>query len=1129
MITSGNKRIFITTCFYLSCFLPCFYSGASAQTDKQNIKFSSLSIKDGLSQSSPNCIFQDSRGFIWIGTEDGLNKYDGYNFTVFKPRPDDPFSLSSSRILSIAEDSRQNLWVGTNGGGVSKYDRKSNRFYVMGAKGKDSLVLNGGAIHSILTLKPGELWLGSSQGLALLDDASGKFINLSDNHTELLALAAIPVNVLLSHSGYIWIGTTQGLFRYDTLQKSVGQYLNNPFDEQSIPDNDVTALLSDDNGNIIIGTRRGLALLDINTDQLTRMPLSPQTNGTGFPGIKSLLFDNDGELWIATNAYGLYVGNLSSGAFTNYTYNHLNPYSIRNNEILSLFKDQSGIIWVGTNGIDRYNPKKDKFALYDYVPYSKEQLVFRNIHPIYQDPYGVLWIGSKSDGLHLLNRSEKTYRRYLKGEPLPTGLSSSKIRAIHEFPEGVMWVGTEDAGLNKVLLNGQRIPVQVEHYLHIPDNPKSISSSRIYALLGTEDGKLWIGTDNGLTILDPETGDCKQYLPDGKPGSISNTTVYAIFEDSRGIIWLATDLGINKYLPDKDQFEQIVHDPQDENSLKHNEILCFHEDKDGNLWIGTYGKGVDKFNPANGSFTHFTAIPELTTAVIYGILDDESGRLWMSTNNGLLRFTTETGEVKQFSIEDGLQSNEFNGTSYFKSASGELFFGGQYGFNSFHPNAVQIDTIAPKIVLTDLQVLNVSVIPGEDSPIRNHISEADEILLNRRQNNFTLYFSALHYANPSMNRYKYRLEGFDKEWIDVGTKRFVSYTNLPYKTYTFRVIASNSDGVWNNRGLSVKIRVKPPFWSTVWFRILAVIALAGLIYFYVRRKITAAARQKRLLEEKFEASSKELEDARQKLEQQHAEIVIQKRELIQRQKDHENLLWFNQGLGLFADMISKNRSDLRLLCHEVIEKLVEYVEAQQGGIYLLRDSETDEQVLELTAHFAYNLSRIEKTFMAGEGYIGTCFRDKEFLEIDNLTDNYAEFQSGLGKVGLKHLVLVPLKVNEECIGVVEIGSFKKIKGYRNSFIEKLMESFAATVHTEIANNKLKVLIDRTTAQAKELAENEEQMRQNLEEMIATQDEASRREDELIKFAEESATREEMLNQEIAQLKQKLGEFSSQEN
>ncbi len=1113
---TSHKRLRSFTSLNLVLLFFFIFSGSSlqAQPGKRNIKFTNISIKNGLSQSSANCIFQDSRGILWVGTEDGLNKYDGYSFAVYKSNSEDISSISNPRIQCIIEDHSGNLWIGTNGGGLNKYIRNVNRFYSV-TPGNH---VNSEHYKQVQCLFDADsvIWTGTKDGLALVHKKSMKFMDVLKGYPALAPLASVSIHKIISTQLTLWFGTEKGLFSYNLQNNKLVFYTSTKYPYQNL---DVTALISDHKGTIIIGSDRGLFILDRSTNDIIQVTVQRQENSR----IKVLMEDIENNLWVGTMSDGLFVGSVYSGSFENYSYDHLNPYSIKNNEILSLYEDYSGIVWVGSNGLDLYNPKKEKFTLYDYVPYSREQLIFRNIHPIYEDHSGVLWIGSKTDGLHILDRNRKSYSRFLKSN----GLSSNGIRAIKEFPEGVLWVGTEDQGLNKVFLDGNRKPVRVVQYKSVPGKSNCLTSNKIYALYADEQGQLWIGTDNGLTVMDPVKETFKQYFPDeNKPGALSNGTVYSIFCDSRKMIWLATDLGVNKYDAATNTFIRYVHQEKNNNSIIHNEILCFHEDDKGFLWIGTYGKGFDKFDPVHEKFFHYRDINEVSTAVIYGILEDEQDNLWLSTNNGILMFNKSTNKIKAFDIEDGLQSNEFNGTSYYKSLKGEMFFGGQYGFNSFFPDAVKVDSVVPKIIISDILVNNVSVIPGEKAPIDRNINEAREIILRHQQNNITLYFSGLHFANPLRNKYKYKLEGFDKEWIDAGNKRFVSYTNLPYQTYTFYVRASNSDGIWNNQGMSIKIKVKAPFWATIWFRILCGLVLAGLIFYLIRNRLSREERQKKIIEDKFNASSKELEVARQQLENQHEEIVIQKRELFQSQKDQESLLWFNQGLGLFSDLISKNRESLSQLCGEFIEKLVDYVEAQQGGIFLFQQDD-EEMPLHLVAHYAYSISRQDQKISVGEGYVGTCYKEMKFLEIDNLTDRYSVLNSGLGNMPVKHLVLAPLMVNNNCIGVIELGSFKKIKGYRISFIEKLVETFASTILTEQANNRLKILIEQSTLQAKELSENEEKLRKNLEELMAAQDESSNREDELIKMAEEAATREEMMSQEIEMLKNQIGLLSSQ--
>jgi ligand-binding sensor domain-containing protein len=1120
------KPNFFNTCLsFIAISFILLFTDAVAQQDNINIKFDNISIKDGLSQSSPNCIFQDSRGMLWIGTEDGLNKYDGYSFQVYKPEENDQFSISNPRILSICEDAETNLWIGTNGGGLNKYDRKSDRFihYLPGKN--DTAFLSGSTVHALMPTGDHRLWIGTDKGLSVLDLNNFHFINI---HKD-------PVLEPLTHSAvlsfardisYLWIGTDKCLYKVDTEHHTRTSYLHEAYDNQSLPGNRVLSLLLDRNKDLWVGTENGAGQMTAGTEVFKTFGNFSGGNAGANDLVKALLQDKEGNIWIATYGGGLHIYLPQTGKFIHLTYDHNNPYSLSNNEVLSLFMDYSGIIWVGNNGLDKYNPKKEKFVLFDYVPYASEKLIFRNIHPIYEDAEGILWIGSKTDGLHILDRTNKKYSRIVHEDGNSNSLSSSKLRAIKEYPKGTLWIGTDDAGLNRVTLNENRKPVGFKNYKSQIENSSSLTSNKIYAIFPDNLGKLWIGTDNGLTIMDMATETFKQYLPNPTdPQSISNLTVYCIYGDKSGNIWLATDYGMNKYNPSTGGFVHYIHKDEDSSTLIHNEILSFMEDDRGSLWIGTYGKGLDEFNIEKNTFRHFKNIKELSTAVIYGILQDNAHNLWLSTNNGIIKFNPETRQINQFSIEDGLQSNEFNGTSYFKSNSGEMFFGGQYGFNSFFPNRVIKDSIPPKIIISALQVSNRLVTAGRNSPINQHISEVKEIRLNYHQNNFTLYFSALHFANPEKNHYRYKLEGFDNEWIDAGTRRFVSYTSLPYKSYNLRVQASNADGIWNEKGLSVKIKIIPPFWGTLWFRLIFLLILLYSVYYLIRRRINVAQKQKQIFEEKFEASSKELEEARKQLENQHAEIVVQKRELILREKDQENLLWFNQGLGLFSDIISKNKDSISGLSQIFIKELVEYVGAQQGGVFIVNDEDENAPVLELVASYAFNTERISQEFLPGEGYVGTCFKSQQFLEIDNITEQYTRLSSGLGTEYLKHLLFAPMKVNDQCIGVVEIGSFRKVKGYRVSFIEKLMESFTSTISTEKANSKLKKLIEHSILQSKELAESEEQLRMNLEEIMATQEESTRREDELIKLAEESATHEEMLNQEIEILKQKLEELT----
>jgi ligand-binding sensor domain-containing protein len=477
---------------------------------------------------------------MWIGTEDGLNKYDGYNFIVYKPELNNQYSISNSRILSIAEDQSGNLWIGTNGGGLNHYNRESNRFIHFLPGKQEAISVAGSVINCILPLSSGEIWIGTDNGLSVYSLEIGKFIDLGQEYPSLQPLSGIPVKALgKGRNSYLYAGTARGLFRFDPENSLLNHYLHNPNDGQSLPADQITALMVDKEERLWIGTETGLARMDNNGIFYAVKSSSQQQGNIPAVPVRALLQDDEGNIWIGTYGKGLDIWSAQTESYVNYSYDYNNPYSLKNNEVLSLFRDFSGIIWVGSNGIDLYNAKKEKFVLYDYVPYSREKLVFRNIHPIYEDSEGLLWIGSKSDGLHVLDRSGKTYSRYIHDPNNSNSLSGSRIRAIREFPQGVLWIGTDDQGLNKVYLDDDRKPYKYEHYKYEPGNPNSITSNRIYSFFIDDTGKLWIGTDNGLTIMDIESESFTQFLPDtADPGSLSNTTVFAIYGDKAGNIWL---------------------------------------------------------------------------------------------------------------------------------------------------------------------------------------------------------------------------------------------------------------------------------------------------------------------------------------------------------------------------------------------------------------------------------------------------------------------------------------------------------------------------------------------------------------------------------------------------------------
>ncbi|MBN2612357.1 MAG: GAF domain-containing protein [Bacteroidales bacterium] len=1098
--------------------------GIQVMSQKVNhIKFENISTRQGLSQSSPNCILQDSRGILWIGTEDGLNKYDGYDFIIYRPKVNEQGSVSNNRIKCMVEDKNGNLWIGTNGGGLNIYDRMKDSFSVF--QGFDSVAFEASFINCLYYDDEGIIWAGTVSGLYKINPAKKTVVNYSNNPFKANTISSDVINTIASDKqGFLLIGTEYGMNRLNTAKELFSWYFHDPSDENSLSDNSVNYIFKDKGNAIWIGTSNGLNLYDDSNDQFERivLPEHHEQNGSNTHAVTTIAEDTEGNLWIGTFGKGLYIYYKSLDMALNLSYNPGNPYSLSNNEVLSVFRDNSGIMWVGSNGLDKYNPRKEKFTLYNYDPFSSKGEIFRHIHAIYEDDYGVLWIGSKSDGIYILDRQKKQSSRITAGE---NSLSSNKIRVIREYPEGTLWIGTDDNGLNKITLGNNREPQKYDWFSYNPVASNTLSSNTIYTL-HIDGNNLWIGTDNGISKMDINTEEIIRYIPNPEDSnSLNNSTAYYIYGDRAGTIWVATDLGLNKYVPETDGFVHYISDPADSKTLSSNELLTIYEDIKGTLWIGTYSHGINSFDREKEEFNRYESINELSTDVVYGILEDEKNNLWLSTNDGIIRFNPAINPpVTHFTIEDGLQSNEYNGGAYYKSGTGEIFFGGQYGFNSFFPDKVTIDTVPPKIILTGLKINNQVINPGEKSPLSVQITETKKLILKSSQNNLTFDFAALHYGNPAGNRYRYILEGFDKDWVDAGTSRSASYTSLPYKSYIFRVIASNSDGKWNNEGLLLQIKIRPPFYRTTFFLIFLSILIILMIYLVVKNRVNRENKQKEKLQKEIDKFTDELEQAKLQMEKQREEITVQKQEIKLREREQQDIMWFNEGLNKFSDLMSKNKGDLELLTKNTIKSLVDYVEAEQGGIYLLNDDNPNEIFLELTGSYAYSESRLHSRFLPGEGYIGTCFKEKNVIELNNPEKEYTSIKSGLGEEHPKYIAFVPIKMDEDTVGVIEIASFKKLKGYKISFIQKMAETLHSIIDSAKSAQKMVKMVEELKLKSEELTAQEEILKQNLEEMAESQQEAMQREDFLLSQAEEYASKEVMLQEEVEKLKTELEEL-----
>ncbi len=522
-------------------------------------------------------------------------------------------------------------------------------------------------------------------------------------------------------------------------------------------------------------------------------------------------------------------------------------------------------------------------------------------------------------------------------------------------------------------------------------------------------------------------------------------------------------------------------------------------------------------------FEVYTTKDGMPNNIVNGILEDDTGNLWISTNKGITKFNTEDLAFRNYDKTDGLQGNEYNYTASLKSSRGEFYFGGKNGFNVFRPEDIKENPNKPAIVLTDFQIFNESIdkvkVRRAARKVYQSISEVDEIKISHKQNVIGFEFSALDYGNPGKNQYKYMLEGFDKDWTEISAdKRYASYTNLNGGKYVFRVAGSNSDGLWNEEGLSIKLVVRPPFWKRKSFIIISLLIIVYLVIRYIRERQQKIARDKKMLEDKIKAGMEEVEKQKQEVANKDVELE----ERIEGDKEQN---WYNIGMAKMSDVMSKNKDDLLKLSQRIITEMVEYVGIQQGALYLLNDENESDPYLELMAAYAPDDERLEgKRNNLQEGQIGACFAEKKIIKINNLPEGYANLISGLGESALKNLVVIPLKLNEVAVGVVELLSIEAVADYRIEFVEKAGETLTAILTSLKANVQSRKLLDQQKVQSEELSSQEEELRQNLEEMQATQEESSRRADKLTKHTNEFKEKEKKYLEKIKKLEATIKTF-----
>lgn len=799
------------------------------------LRFSHLDVRHGLSQSSVTCILQDSQGFMWLGTQEGLNRFDGYTFAVFKHNPADEKSLNGNFIVSIYEDKDGILLFETltNADVLNRFDKFTETFAQVK---KDSIDLKNAKVSSVFS------WYED-------------------------------------HAGVRWQRTPGGgLTRLDTKTGVKTEYKNDPGNPRSLSDNRVYSVYGDRSGTIWIGTRGALERYDPATDSFIHYKKEVgNPNSLSDNWVWPIFEDQQGTLWVGTVNSGLHRFDRETGVFINYEHDDTDPRSLSSNWIFSIYQDRSGLLWVGTSGggVNTFHPGLTSFTHYAKDSRNPNSLNDNQVRTIHVDRSGMVWLGTPA-GLNRLDKAKKSFTHY-KSDPANPKSLGDVPNVMYEDRSGVLWIGTMSNGLDRF----DRQTGTFKHYRRDPANSKSLSDNRIYALLEDRKGTFWVGTNGGgLNKFDRASETFKAYNHDSDvPTSLSARSVWAIHEDHEGVLWVGTaGGGLNRFNPETETFTVFKNDKSNPSSLSDDVVVCIYEDRLHNLWVGTTG-GLNRLDRATGNFTIYRETEGLPNNSIFGILEDGKGHLWLSTNKGLSRFDPVNETFRNYDASDGLQGEDFNQNAYAKNhTTGEMYFGGNGGFNVFHPDRVQDNPFVPPVVFSTFRRYNTDDSEGKAIEERG-IPVRDKIELTYKDNIATFEFAALSYYNAFKNRYTYKLEGFSDNWIQLGTEHRATFTNLDPGRYTLRVKGSNNDGVWNEQGTTMTVIVTPPWWKTAWAYTGYVLMFFGALYqlrkFEINRReqkalvreselrAKAAEAEKRALEAENERKTKELEEARQ--------------------------------------------------------------------------------------------------------------------------------------------------------------------------------------------------------------------------------------------------------------------------
>ena len=948
-------------------------------------RFINLNVEHGLSQSSVLCILQDDQGFLWFGTEDGLNRFDGYDLTIYRHDMEDPNSLTDNNISALFYDRDGYIWVGTTGGGVDRFDPINEKFEHIQSDKEGLENSRKWDIRTIAQDTDGNLWFGTlGEGLYRYNQSTQEFSKyFSDEANKNGLINNYVFKLFVDQAGNLWVGTAIGLQRYLPEENRFNlislSELNDSSKEIRVYD------IAEASGGILwLATNKGLHKLKVNDGTLKSYFYDPEDpTSLSAPSVLAVRVSSAGDVWIGTNGGGLNYLPAGENELRHFNYSKNNAYSLSNDYIRSIYIDQSGMVWIGTfgGGVNKMVPAYKRFYHFYNKPDDPGSLSHNFVFAITEDEAGFVWIGTLGGGLNRFDPETGQSKHFLHDPEDKESLISSEVWAVLSVEDDI-WVGTS-RGLSKFDPKTQKSV----NFTHNPEDKTTLSSNPIYSLVRTPDGSIWVGTANGLNRLDESGDGFTRYLHDEEnPDSISEGDVWSLFVDRDGVLWVGTNGGgIQKYDSETDRFIHFRNDPDNPDSLSDDSVLGITQDRSGIFWIGTWGGGLNRFDPQTGSFQHYSIKDGLPNDTIYAIHEDQNGYLWMSTNRGLSRFDPRTGIFRNYSRVDGLQGEEFNINASHHAKSGLIYFGGINGLTVFDPSQIQNNPNVPNIVITSFSQFN--------QVVQRNLTDGDSLELGYKENFISFDFVALDFLMPEQNEYAYRLEGLDPDWVYAGNRRHADYPNLSPGDYVFRVKGSNSDGVWNEAGVSLKVTIKPPFWGTWWFQSLAVLVVGMTLVAGYRVRVNGIEKRAKELEKEVQARTVDLK---------HRNLEIERR-----RQELEALYW--------ADEELYRNLDLDQVLQALVDASVRILGADKGALMVWNEKK---ERLVARAVRGFNAETIPKlSFKPGEGVAGRVAVEGQPVIVEDARINPSVNRSVVDQEGICSFMQVPIMVGGEIFGV----------------------------------------------------------------------------------------------------------------